>query len=92
MISESRDLGTLAKVVAQEPALDELRASRDLELADEIAGGPGRRLSAYLRRAGKALEAAEESIDAADDETRNQLDRCAAAVERLKTKLAEMDG
>lgn len=91
VIDESRDLATLAKVVAQVAALDELRASRDLELADEIAGGPGRRLTAYLRRAGNSLEAAEENIDDADEETRDQVRRCAASVKRLQAKLAEMD-
>ncbi len=91
VIDESRDLTTLAKVVAQESALDELRASRDLELADEIAGGPGRRLSAYLRRAASALEAAEENIEDADAETRDQVARCTASVERLAATLAALD-
>jgi hypothetical protein len=87
VIDESRDLKTLAKVVAVPAALDELKTSRDLELADEIAGGPGRRLSAYLRRAGNALEAAEENIEDADDDTRPQVERCAVAVARLREAL-----
>jgi len=92
VIEESRDLTTLAKVVAAPAALDELRTSGDLELADEIAGGPGRRLSAYLRRAGNALEAAEENIDDADADTPSLVERCAASVGRLQHDLKEMNG
>lgn len=92
VIQESRDLTTLAKIVAVPAALEELRASRDLELADEIAGGPGRRLTAYLRRAGNALEAAEENIDDADEETPGQVERCVLSVGRLRDALARRPG
>ena len=87
VIDESRNLMALARAVSSEPALQELRRSRDLELADEIAGGPGFRLSAYLRRAQRALEAAEEDIGLADAEARDLVADCLAIASRMSETL-----
>ena len=89
VIGESRDLGKLARVVESSEALDELRRTRDLALADELAGGPGARLNGQVQRAASYLEAAHGNVRDADEDTPALLDRCTSALRRLRAALKD---
>ena len=62
VISESRDITRLGKVLASEDGLRVLRQTRDLEAADVSAGGPFEKLKSHLEKAHNHLEAAREDI------------------------------
>jgi len=87
VISESRDITTLGRVLASSDGIDVLRDTGNLEVADEAAGGPLARLLARLTQARNALRAAATDIDRFREETtvRNLLDECAEAVAALRT-------
>lgn len=58
VVDESRDISTLARVVADEDALEALRSGHTLGEADELAGGAVQSLLTRLRKASGFMKAA----------------------------------
>jgi hypothetical protein len=85
VIGESRDITDLGKVVGSADGLALLRQTRDLQAALAASGGLRERLLRRLRVAIGVLEASYGDIHAYadDEEVKELLDRCGAALEKL---------
>ena len=91
VITDSRDISKLGRVVETEDGLNVLRETRDLNEADIASGGLKHRLIERLRRAASSLQNAEEDLPnyLDDDEVLRYLDECKDA---LNVLLAICDG
>lgn len=89
VISESRGLTDLSKVLQSEAGVETLQRTRNLSDALEAAQGGRSRLINRLGAAQSSLRAAAQDIDAFadDDEVRRLINECEAALESLKTVL-----
>jgi hypothetical protein len=86
VISESRDIRRLAHVLSSESGREVLETTRNLDLADEAAGGPLERLLNRLRQASNALRAAQQDLAgyAEEAEVRELLEDCEQAISTLR--------
>jgi hypothetical protein len=85
VISDSREITTLGRVLASETARRVLRETRDLSEADEAAGGQRDRLLARLYRAARGMELAVDDAGTyrEDHEVIAGVRACRAAVAKL---------
>lgn len=85
LFTDSRKLSELAQVVANKPALKELRATRNLEAAFSLTGGVRDRLIGRLSKAAGLLEAARQDFPEYSDDP-----DVISAVERCQEGLAAL--
>jgi hypothetical protein len=89
VITESRGLTDLSKVLKEEGGIETLRRTRNLTEALEAAQGGRSRLLNRLAQAQSALRAAAQDIDEFknDEEVHRLITECEAAIESLKTAM-----
>jgi hypothetical protein len=91
VISDSRDLTTLAAVVESEEGLRELEAGGSLESAFQAAGGPRLQLRTQLARAVAGLESAARAVADADLGEDFDFDDFSELVNRARAALQVID-
>ena len=86
VISDSRDLKRLGRVISSEDGLQALVESGDLETAEEAAGGPRNRLIRRLGTAKRALLSSTQDIEtfSSDEEVLTLLEECQSALDELQ--------